>query len=249
MSKIYTEDLYIKDFYCDRTARLSIPMIAELAIATSIQQTAELGIGMKELQAIDRGWVLLQYDIQINRRPEVGEKVRLTTDPKKRNQFFAMRVFDFYDEQGKLLIHIDSLWAMINLKRRHLVSLLNEFLDPLNGESVEHLDKLPSPNLLNRSFSGDAISAEEVKAGYFDIDTNQHVNNSNYLKFFLASLTEDFLLTHEAKRIVVKYMKEIREGQTVVSKAQFVDPMTSIHEISNDSVINASAEIEWRQGE
>ncbi|MCV3296682.1 acyl-[acyl-carrier-protein] thioesterase [Oenococcus kitaharae] len=246
MSKIYSEDLYIKDFYCDRTAKLSIPMIAELAIASSIQQTAEMGIGMKELHAIDRGWVLLQYDIQINRRPDSGEKIRLTTDPKKRNQFFALRVFDFYDADGNLLIHIDSLWAMINLKRRRLVSLLNEFVDPLNGQSVEHLEKLPSPNLLDRTFTGSAIAVEEVKSTYFDIDTNQHVNNSNYLKYFLLPIKEDFLLHHEAKRIIVKYTKEILEGQTVASKTQFVNPLTSIHEISDDSVINATAEIEWR---
>lgn len=249
MSKIYSEELYIQDFYCDRTAKLSLPMITELAISASSKQTVEMGIGMQRLVESNHGWILLQYDIKINRRPDLGEKIKITTDPKRHNRFFAFRDFDFFDQDGNVLIHIDSLWAMIDLKRRRLVSLDPEFVEPLKGDLADHLERLESPADLDRSFNGGPISVEEIKANYFDIDTNQHVNNSNYLKFFLIPVEENFLLKHEPKRILIKYVKEIRLNQSVVSKAQFTGPLHSIHEISDDSLISAQAEIEWSEVE
>ncbi|OIK86050.1 acyl-ACP thioesterase [Oenococcus oeni] len=249
MSEIYSEELYIEDFYCDRTAKLSLPMITELAISVSSKQTVEMGIGMQRLVEAHHGWILLQYDIKINRRPNLGEKIKIRTDPKRHNRFFAFRDFDFFDQDGNTLIHIDSLWAMIDLKRRRLVSIDSEFVDPLKGNLVDRLERLEKSADLDRSFSGASISVEEIKANYFDIDTNQHVNNSNYLKFFLVPVAENFLLRHEPKRILIKYVKEIRLNQSVVSMAQFIGPLHSVHEISDNSLINAQAEIEWSEVE
>ncbi|VDK14644.1 hypothetical protein OAL24_00113 [Oenococcus sicerae] len=249
MSKIYSENLCVRDFYCDRSGKLSLPMIAELAISASIQQTSELGIGMEELQAAGRGWVLLQYDIKIDRRPAVGEQIQVTTEPIRSNQFFALRNFDFYDLSGKCLIHIASLWAMIDLKRRRLVSLDQRFIKPLNTTSVERLEKLTSPTILDRSAQGNSIADEELKPTYFDIDTNQHVNNSNYLRYFLIPVAADFMFSHEPKRIIIKYNKEIRLDQIVVSKVQFTGPLHSVHEIASNALVNATAEIEWAEAQ
>ncbi|WP_439425053.1 acyl-[acyl-carrier-protein] thioesterase [Oenococcus alcoholitolerans] len=244
MAKTYHEDFTIKGFLIDRKDKLSLPMIPKLAIETSLDQTSSLGVGMKELQKKGLSWVLLQTDISIDRRPNRSELVHLSTDPKEFDRFFASRDFDFYDDQGNHLIHIDSIWTMIDFKKRRLVSLDKDFLEPLEGKEVKRVSRLAIPKILN--IDQDGVDSIDFFANYFDIDTNQHVNNANYLKYFLLSVKDDFLLTHEPKNISIRYIREVMPDQSIKSSSYFIDEFHSQHSISSGSVLNASAEIEWR---
>ena len=83
---------------------------------------------------------------------------------------------------------------------------------------------------------------------FFDIDGNQHVNNAIYFNWLLDVLGYDFLTTHQPKKILVKFDKEVEYGQEVESHYEIVEQENQLktrHEIRIDGQTYCEANIDW----
>lgn len=240
MGAIYQVKHQVVYYEADTTGYLSLPMIFNLAILASTNQAIELGIGPDQNHAQGLGWVVLQYDTTIHRRPKLGETVTIETEPLLYNPFFATRRYTFLAEDGAVLIDIRALFTMIDMEKRRMARIPHEQMAAYQAQRVKQIERMPAPQVLEQV---DAQAGYRVR--YLDIDSNRHVNNSRYFDWLQDVLPGSFVQEHEITRINIKFENEVRYGETIVSQVAHADNRT-IHRMLNNDTVAAEAEVWWQ---
>lgn len=232
----------IEYFESDMSGKLSLPMILNLAVLSSKKQSDHLGVGQEEHLSRGLGWVILQYDVHIKRRPTVNEVIRIETQASQYNPFFVHRPFVFFDEQNEEIIRVDSIWAMLDIDNRRMARIPQDIIDKYSAERVKQINHIPRPDKITTT---DDIIEKNYHVRYLDIDTNQHVNNSKYFEWMQDVLDLDYLKHHEITNINIKYENEVRLGQEVISQVAIADNVTK-HRIMVAAHTSAEAIFTWR---
>lgn len=174
---------------------------------SAIAHTEELGMGRKK--TLDRGflWVICKESILIHRLPEYDEEILISSSPAKTLHYFFPRRCEIKDKKGNILIQSMSLWALMDKTARG-------FVDPEeNGISIlgeDRKEDIPLPGLI-------ALPEEkketEILASYSRSDLNGHLSNAFYLDIAEDLIPNDYLLSHDPKKIEIAFRKEILLGE------------------------------------
>ena len=242
MAEIFSMQHKVLYYEADVTDKLSLPMIFNLAVLSSTQESIALGIGPDYTHAKGLGWIILQHVVTINRRPRTDETVTLQTVAKEFNPFFAKRMYRILDADGNILVDIDALYALIDMDKRKMARIPEEMVDAYQPERVKKIPRQPEPVLVDDSKAIDREQPYAVR--YLDIDSNQHVNNSKYFDWMQDVLDTEFVKTHEPIQLNIKYEQEVRLGDTIKSEVQF-DGDTTVHRIWSGETLSAEASIQW----
>lgn len=232
----------VEYYEADMTGKLSLPMILNWAVLASKMQSDALGVGQDMHLARGLGWIILQYEVTIKRRPKINEPIKIQTFAAKYNPFFVRRPFAFFDEAGEEIIRVDSIWAMIDIDHRRMARLPEDIIDKYQAERVKQIPRIPNPVQIT---SDETYEENDYHVRYLDIDANQHVNNSKYFEWMQDVMTPEFMATHEITAINLKFENEIRLGHTIQSQVVH-HAHESKHRIMMGDVVSAEAEFKWR---
>ena len=100
--------------------RLSLEALVDYFQDCSTFQSEEIGCGLEFLQKRHRVWMILSWQIEILRRPELGEKITVETWPHGFKAFYGYRNFALKDEQGEYLAKANSVWVYIDTCRKNV---------------------------------------------------------------------------------------------------------------------------------
>lgn len=78
----YSEQHTVNYYECDENRHLRLPAMINLMMSVSENQLADSSGSTEELTRRGLGWVVTQYHLDVNRWPEPGEVITLTTEPK-----------------------------------------------------------------------------------------------------------------------------------------------------------------------
>jgi medium-chain acyl-[acyl-carrier-protein] hydrolase len=244
MAETYRMQHEVLYYEADFTGKLSLPMIFNLAVLSSTEQSVVLGVGPDYVHAHGLGWIILQHVVDIKRRPRIGEKLTLTTLAHSFNPFFAKRLYSILDEAGNVLVEIDALYAIIDMEKRKLARIPDDMVDAYDPERVKKIPRQPEPAKFAEDEQGDI--SRDYRVRYLDIDSNQHVNNSKYFDWLQDVLDSDFVKTHEPTHLNIKYEHEVLLGDTVKSEVTLNEAGTqSVHRIWDGDNLSAEAQIDW----
>lgn len=251
MDDVYTEKHQVVYYEVDVSAKLSIPMILNLAILGSTNQSAALGMDNERIHANNVGWVVLQYDMQIDRRPKVDEVINIKTQAVEYNPFFAVRKFWLEGLDGEPLVTINSIFAMIDMQARKMIRIPQVMMDTYQAKRVKHITRIPDPQDITTTTTEPQATNYHVR--FFDIDHNHHVNNAHYFAWMQDPLGADFLKKYETKRVNIKYENEIRYGSEVVSYYKILPSVggevITLHQIKVDGQVMTEAEMYWQENQ
>lgn len=166
--------------------------------------------GINDNYGSGTAWALLDWEVDVTKRPKYGQKIRITTWPRLMNKCHVYRDFEIYADGEKCAI-ATTKWMLMDLKRRWPVIIKPELMQeyaPEIGRSVfgvEELARLPEVT--------GAVLTAEYKVRRSDIDINGHVHNLNYLNIVEEALSEEE--TIDVNHFRISYKKEIRPGETV----------------------------------
>ncbi|MFA9397686.1 MAG: acyl-[acyl-carrier-protein] thioesterase [Clostridiaceae bacterium] len=233
MSGIITENTYDIHYYeVDYKKRLLVSEIINYMCDSAMGQSCEIGEDIEFLKQNNIGWVILKWDINIERYPLYKEKVRVTTWGQSFNKFYATRGHEIIDEEGNVIGSAKSLWILIDTTRRRPVRIPDYMYgaygigkEDTKGYEFSKLDKVDKEDYIKK-----------FNVRYSDIDTNVHVNNSKYLSWFVESVPKDIVLNYSIKRILINYEKETSYGELISSICaikQNEDELEIIHEIKS----------------
>lgn len=233
-------------YECDFTQTMTLPMLLSVIIKTSESQSYKLNIDNPTIvEDHGLGWVITNYDINIHRLPRQNERIFITTKADSYNKFFCYRDFWVHDELGHELVQINSIFVLMNLESRKIVSIPKDIVAPYQAEKttkVRRFDKIPSIESPKNS--------ESYRVRFFDLDGNQHVNNAKYFNWILDPLDFDFLTSHQPTHVSIRFDKEIEYGNIVHSEWELHkdnEEIYSLHRIMMNDTVSAEAKINWKQ--
>lgn len=201
---MYTFDSRIRYSEIDRSGRLSIPAVVDYFQDCSAFQSEELGVGVEYLANKKRTWILNSWQIVLERRPEECEKITVGTWGSGFDKFHATRNFIMKTTQGERLAYANSIWVYINTETGMPVRPTKEEIDVYKLEAPLEMEYEPRKIKLSREWE----EKEPVKVQRSWIDSNDHVNNSWYVKTAFEQLPQDL----EIRQLRVEYKKQAYEG-------------------------------------
>lgn len=188
---------------------LTLPSLLDYLQDCCSFQSEKLGVGLDYLAGEQTGWVLSSWEIEILRRPAMGEELAVHTWPYDFKGFYGYRNFLVEDGQGETIVRANSIWVFMDMARLRPTRIPDAMLSAYEGEFGEPLAGDWSERKIGHSKDGQ--KKEPVQVAKFHIDTNHHMNNGKYVLLAEEYLPEDF----RVDGLRVEYKKAARLGDVL----------------------------------
>lgn len=187
---------------------LSLPALIELFQDCSIFHSEQIGFGPERLKAAHKAWVLTHWHVAVDRYPRLNELVTVGTFANRFKTVSAGRNFYLRDEQGAVIARANSSWGFVDLAAGKPVRPSAEHVAAYGiGQALAMPEESRRVALPERLEPGAPITVRRDL-----IDTNEHVNNSQYVRIALGALPGEV----EAKRLRVDYRRSATLGDVIV---------------------------------
>ncbi len=208
--RYYSKPVTVQYYECDFRNNMRLSFLLKHAQQLAMEQCDQLGIGHRFMASLNKAFLLAKLRGTIHRLPQAGEKLLARTIPFMPVKAQYQRLMEFYDEQGALLVKLDTRWLLADTQTRRIVrkmplELEGQFNQP---EGLEDF-RLPRMEGLKER--------EQITVRYSQMDVNRHMNNTVYADL-LTDCAEDILMEGEENRISgfgIVYHKEARLGETL----------------------------------
>lgn len=181
-------------------------------------------------------WVVVRYDMKINRLPKLKEKYIITTHPGETKGFMFPRFFQVYDKHGNLLVNISSTWVVVNFDTRRII--LRPFKD-VSLPVEKDINDLELPTKINEEASN-LVCKRLTKES--ELDINIHINNTFYYDYVLSVHDEAFYQENRVSRILLNYEKEITHPSEIEIYSSKTNPEVIIGKVNGNPSFLAKVE-------
>ena len=150
-----------------------------------------VGRSIRVLQEEKCAWLLSSWQIVIERFPEFGEEIRISTWPYDFRSFFGDRNYLMETKDGETIAYANSLWVYTNMETGRAIRIPKVEMEAFqNDEPKFDMDYAPR----KIAVAGEGHEAEPVRIMKHHIDTNNHVNNGQYVMMAEEYLPEGFAI-------------------------------------------------------
>lgn len=205
---MYSFDSRIRYSECDEKCKLRLESLLNYFQDASTFQSEELGVGFAYLVPKNLVWVLAAWQIEIYRYPALGEAVETGTLPYDFKGFMGSRNFFMKTKTGEMLAQANSVWTLLNF----------DTMKP-TIPTADMLEKYPVEPRLEMEYAGRKILVPEggcveetVVIRKQHLDSNNHVNNSQYVSIAVNYLPEDYPIGG----LRVEYKKQAHLGDELI---------------------------------
>lgn len=176
-----------------------------------------IGKGFSYLESRQRVWLLNSWQIIVHRFPAFGEALTISTWPYDFKNMYGYRNFIICDENQEIVAIANSVWINMDSSTYRPAKITK---DDIEGYAVE--EKYPlefAPRKINIPSS--LTKREPFPVIRANLDTNNHVNNGQYIKMAEEYLPPHFVI-HQMR---AEYKKSAILGDIII-------PMTFYDESS-----------------
>ncbi len=182
-------------------------------------------------------WMLNSWQIEVDRYPSYGEKLKIVTNPYAYDKVFAKRNFMLYDEDGTRIAVANSFWFMFDIASMHPHRLTEDLMGVYElGEKEEMREYAPRMIRLSKEEISQAEQAEPILVRRAYCDTNQHMNNVWYIRLGMDLLPAEF----QIREMRAEYRTGARAGEKIYPQLIDADgPLRRIALAAEDGSIYA----------
>lgn len=209
---MYQFQSHIRYSELNRNKFLDIGSLLDYFQDCSTFHSESLDRGMEYLESIHRAWLLNYWQVVFNRFPSLDEKVTISTWPYGFDRLFGYRNFLMQDEKENVLAYANTTWFYMDVLNNHPIRTEEKVLSAYSVEEKYEMNY--EPRKINVPDNMDTIDSFTVKSGY--IDTNQHVNNTSYIKMSLDYLPDDL----KPIQLRASYQNSALLGDTIIVKTK-----------------------------
>lgn len=190
----YTFDSKVRFSEVDHTGRITLPGIINYFQDCSTFQSESIGLGVDYFAEHNRAWILTYWQVVIEEYPRLAQEINIATWATEFKSMLGKRNFCMTDTEGKKLAYANSVWAYMDMKKGRPVRPSAEEVEPYgSGEPLE-MDYQPRKIKLPES----AVKKEPFAVRKYHIDTNEHVNNCQYVQMALEAVEKE-LNVHQVR--------------------------------------------------
>jgi len=239
----FSEPHRVVYYEADDTGHLTLAMLINLFVLVSEDQNTALELSPEYIHSLGVGWVVTQYHLQVNRLPRIGDHVTLKTRATAFNKYFAYREYWLLAEDGEQLAYGEGIWVTMSYATRKIATIPAAVMAPYETAPVKRLPRLPRPERLDLAATS---VAKPYTVRYFDIDENGHVNNAHYFDWMLDALPAEWLRTHQATEVRIRFENEVKYGHQVTSEVAHSAATTTQHTVKIGDTTAVLATIDWQ---
>ncbi len=245
-SLAYQVEYEVRAYEIDSHKRMAVPSLARLMQEAAMQNVIALGLSVWDLEPQGISWVLMRKQLRIQRLPVLGERIRIETYPAGFERFFTYRDYRVFDAEGRLLAHSASTWLLMDTRTRRLAPI-PDFILQLAGEMPAPERCLPRPEGKLPPFR-QADYSLRFEVNWHDLDFNEHLNNTLYIKWMLDALPLEVLQKGLFQQMEIFYRAEGQWQDEVWAEVQVLGAGAFLHRLlrKRDAKELAIAKTEWK---
>lgn len=207
---IYTFDSRVRYSEVDHKGTLTLPAMMNYLQDCSTFQSEDIGVGLAALRERHRVWLLSYWQVEIRRFPKLGERITVGTMATGFRGFFGNRNFYIDDADGDRLACANSIWVFMDAQTGRPIKPGEEEIAPYGLEAPLEMEY--EGRKIGLSQEGQALEPFPVRRAH--IDTNEHVNNSQYIQMVMDVLPGEM----EVHKLRVDYKKSAVMGDIIFPK-------------------------------
>ena len=199
---------------------MTLPGLINYFQDCSTFQSEDIGLGVKELKKRKKAWILSYWQVIIKRFPKMGEQVTVGTFATGFKGLYGDRNFFMNDEQGNRIACANSIWVFMDMEKGRPAKPGDEDILPYGMEPP-----------LEMEYEGRKIKLPESSEDFpsfpvrkYHIDTNEHVNNCQYVQMALEVLPDEI----NVRQLRVEYKKSAVYGDIIRPKVAFETERTVV---------------------
>ena len=204
---IYTFDSRVRYSEIDHNGTMKLPALRNYFQDCSTFQSEDIGVGCGFMAARHRAWILSYWQVIIDRFPEMGEQITVGTLATDFKGFMGNRNFFMNDAEGNRVACANSVWVYMDVEKGRPAKPMPEEIDVYGRE-----EPLQMPYEGRKILIPEQMEAEKpFPVRKYHIDTNEHVNNCQYVQMALEFLPRDLSVS----QLRVDYKKSAVLGDTI----------------------------------
>lgn len=178
---MYEYDIRIGYSRVDEDEKLSIPAMIDILQDSSTFQSEDLGLGVSYCRDNKVFWVLNSWQVEIDRMPELCERVKIFTFPVDFSGFVGKRCFGIRSEDD-VIVRAYTVWALLDTENFRPTPLTQDMVDRYQTE-----EPLPMGKIIRKIRVPDGgVQATPVTIEAIHLDANHHVNNGKFVAIAAA---------------------------------------------------------------
>ena len=168
----------------DHRGTMTLPSLINYFQDCSTFQSEALGCGIDACNERKRGWVLSSWQVEIERYPRFGEKILVRTWSCGFEGLYGYRNFCMEDGKGEIAVRAYTVWVYMDLEKGRPAKVDPEEAarygcgEPLAMEPASRKVRMPK----------EAEAMPDFPVRRYHIDTNEHVNNCQYVQMALECI-------------------------------------------------------------
>lgn len=204
---MYTMESRIRYSETDHTETLTLPALVNYFQDCSTFQSEDIGLGIDVLKERGKVWILSSWQIEVKRYPRFGECVKTQTWANGFNGFYGTRNFRMETTAGEVLAYANSVWVFMDIRTGRPLRPEAEDVEAYQAEKPLEMEKVSRKIQLPERTE----ERTEVPVRRDQIDTNEHVNNCQYIQMAVEVMPE----CARVGKIRVEYKKSAVLGDVI----------------------------------
>ena len=191
----------------DHRGTMTLPALINYFQDCSTFHSETAGLGMNRLRQDKKAWVLSYWQIIVERYPELCEKITVGTFATEFKGLYGTRNFYMNDGAGNRIACANSIWVFMDLEKGRPARPTPEYIDPYGtGTPID----MPYEGR-KIELPAEREAGEPFPVRRYHIDTNEHVNNCQYVQMALEALSGDI----KVRQARVDYKKSAVFGDII----------------------------------
>ncbi len=206
---MYSYEIKVGYSVTDSTLTMTIPAILDCFQDAATFEAQSSSVSMKYLESEHLVWFLSSWQIVIDRRPKLYEHIKVTTSPYDFKGFLGYRNFTVTGEDGNIIVRAASIWTLLDTVKMRPAKPTKVLLE--GYEIMEKIDMDYAPRKI--ALLGEGTKTESFKVRKYQIDSNMHMNNVEYVKLAMETLDD----MAEIRELRVEYKKSAHFGDVLTA--------------------------------
>ena len=231
---MYTFDSRVRYSEVGTDGNMTLIALLDYFQDCSTFHSEDIGLGTDYLRELNQVWMLSAWQICVNRYPHLSERIVIGTAPYDFKGFIGYRNFVMKTKEGEVLSYANTIWSLMDLEKMAPAKPSEKMLKGYVLEEKYPMEYAPRKIVLPKDFEyGEAFPVRK-----YHIDTNEHVNNCQYVQMAMEELGG----TEDIRQLRVEYKKSAVYGDIIYPKAAFEEDRTVVELCDEEGKIYAVVE-------
>lgn len=243
---VFSQTFEIQSHHIVRNFEASLQYLMGCMQHTAERHVDSMHIGWDDLHAKGCFWAIYRMGIQIERMPKKYDVVTVRTWANPPQRLIQPRSFEILDKDGNILLRAQSMWIILD----------EQTFKPLTIEDVagcgDAMYRMGDRNGFTMNLKIGSVDTAGLSPActrtvlFSDIDGNRHVNNTNYVRWFIDSFSSDFLEHYSLRTIVINYTQQARIDDCYSIYTKWISENETLSGILRGEEELCKIKAEWR---